>query len=69
MQGLGTQRVRVLRTLVRAADAIAHNRERRRMIHRYRRVDCVVLVPAPGAPAPATARVGAAGLEAATARV
>jgi len=35
---------RVLRSLARAADGIAHNRERRRMIHRYRRVSCVALV-------------------------
>jgi hypothetical protein len=35
----------LLRPLARAVDAIAHNRERRRAIHRYRRVTCVALVP------------------------
>ena len=35
----------LLRPLVRAADGIVHNRERRRMINRYRRVACVALVP------------------------
>jgi hypothetical protein len=34
-----------VRPLARAADGIAHNRERRRTIHRYRHVQCVVLVP------------------------
>jgi hypothetical protein len=34
----------MLRPLARAADGIVHNRERRRTIHRYRRVDCVALV-------------------------
>jgi hypothetical protein len=29
---------------VRAADGIVHNRERRRTIHRYRRVDRVVVL-------------------------
>lgn len=37
-------RVWLLRPIVRAADVIAHNRERKRTIHRYRRVDCVALV-------------------------
>jgi len=37
-------RTRLLRPIVRAADGIAHNRERKRMIHRYRRVACVALV-------------------------
>jgi hypothetical protein len=36
---------RLVRPLARAADGIAHNRERRRTIRRYRRVQCVVLVP------------------------
>jgi hypothetical protein len=46
MQGLGTRGAgtRILRPIVRAADGIAHNRERRRTIHRYRRIDCVLLV-------------------------
>lgn len=35
---------RLLRPLARAADGIAHNRERRRAIRRYRRVACVRLV-------------------------
>lgn len=34
----------LLRPLARAVDGIAHNRERRRMIRRYRRVACVTLV-------------------------
>jgi hypothetical protein len=34
---------RVLRPLARAADGIAHNRERRKRIHRYRRVARVTL--------------------------
>jgi hypothetical protein len=37
-------RVGLLRRLARAADGIAHNRERRRTIRRYRRVQCVLLV-------------------------
>ena len=45
-RGAGT---RILRPIVRADDGIAHNRERRRTINRYRRVDCVVLVPGPSA--------------------
>ena len=40
-QGAGT---RVLRPLARAVDGIVHNRERRRLIHRYRRVSCVAFV-------------------------
>ena len=43
MRSPGT-RTRLLRPIVRAADGIAHNRERKRMIHRYRRVACVALV-------------------------
>lgn len=35
---------RLLRPLARAADGIAHNRERRMAIRRYRRVACVRLV-------------------------
>ena len=35
---------RLLRPLARAADGIAHNRERRRRIHRYGRVARVALV-------------------------
>ena len=35
---------RLLRPLARAADGIVHNRERRRRIHRYRRVARVALV-------------------------
>jgi hypothetical protein len=47
MQGLGGRGAgtRILRPIARAADGLAHNRERRRTIHRYRRIDCVVLVP------------------------
>lgn len=47
MRGVQTReaKVRVLRPIVRAADGIAHNRERKRMIRRYRRVACVALVP------------------------
>jgi hypothetical protein len=37
-------RRRLLRPLARGVDAAIHNCERRRAIHRYRRVDCVVLV-------------------------
>ena len=37
-------RRRLLRPLARGVDAAIHNGERRRTIHRYRRVDCVVLV-------------------------
>jgi hypothetical protein len=46
MRGMGSRGVRnrVLRPLARAADGIAHNRERRRLIHRYRRVSCVTLL-------------------------
>jgi hypothetical protein len=45
MRGLTTRRARtrLLRPLARAADGIAHNRERRRTIHRYRRVQCVLV--------------------------
>ena len=35
---------RLLRPLVRVADGIAHNRERRTAIRRYRRVACIKLV-------------------------
>jgi hypothetical protein len=35
---------RLLRPLARAADGIAHNRERRKRIHRYQRVARVALV-------------------------
>lgn len=42
-RGEGT-RVRLLRPLARGADAVIHNRERRRTINRYRRVRCVLLV-------------------------
>jgi hypothetical protein len=47
MQGLGARGAgtRILRPIARAADGLAHNRERRRTIQRYRRIDCVVLVP------------------------
>jgi hypothetical protein len=34
----------LLRPLARAADGIGHNRERRKRIHRYRRVARVALV-------------------------
>ena len=46
MHGTGTRGAgsRVLRPLARAADGIVHNRERRRLIHRYRRVSCVTLL-------------------------
>jgi hypothetical protein len=49
MQGLGAREAgtRILRPIARAADGIAHNRERRRMIHRYRLIDCVMLEPQP----------------------
>jgi hypothetical protein len=48
MSGMGTRGAgtRILRPIVRAADGIAHNRERRRTINRYRRIDSVLLVPA-----------------------
>jgi hypothetical protein len=51
MQGNGARGAgtRILRPIVRAADGIAHNRERRRTIHRYRRIDCILLVAAPDA--------------------
>jgi hypothetical protein len=47
MQGFAAREAgtRILRPIARAADGLAHNRERRRTIHRYRRIDCVVLVP------------------------
>lgn len=48
MQSLGACGVSILRPMVRAADGLAHNRERRRTIHRYRRIDSVVLVTEPG---------------------
>jgi len=45
MHGFGARGAgsRLLRPLVRAADGIAHNRERRRTIQRYRRVACVLV--------------------------
>lgn len=42
--GARKTRTRLLRPIARAADGIAHNRQRRRVIHRYRRVACVSLV-------------------------
>lgn len=36
--------LRLTAPLLRATDGIAHNRERRRTIHRYRRVDRVAVV-------------------------
>jgi hypothetical protein len=47
MQGFAAREAgtRILRPIARAADGLAHNRERRRTINRYRRIDCVVLVP------------------------
>jgi hypothetical protein len=46
MRGMGTRGAgtRMLRPLARAADGFVHNRERRRLIHRYRRVSCVAFL-------------------------
>jgi hypothetical protein len=46
MRGIGVRQrsTSLVRPLARAADAIAHNHERRRRIQRYRRVACVMLV-------------------------
>lgn len=46
MRGMGTRTAGtfVLRPVARAADRLVHNRERRRLIHRYRQVSCVALL-------------------------